>query len=187
MKSKDLTRIALSTALIAIGAFITIPLGPVPFTLQTLFVILAGLYLKPVYAALSAFLYMVIGLIGIPIFAGFSGGFQSIASPSFGFIISFIPMAYVISKIAHGSMDNKKIITGIIVGNIVNYLIGLLYLKYMLTKLNGVEVPFKEAVEIGFIPFIIPSILKIIVAIIIYKRTYKYIIDSDKISANIYS
>lgn len=47
MTSKELTRIALSTALIAVGSFITIPLGPVPFTLQTLFVILAGLYLKP--------------------------------------------------------------------------------------------------------------------------------------------
>lgn len=74
MTSKELTRIALSTALIAIGAFITIPLGPVPFTLQTLFVILAGLFLKPSHAGLSAFLYMLIGLIGVPIFAGFSGG-----------------------------------------------------------------------------------------------------------------
>ncbi|MBP2070079.1 MULTISPECIES: biotin transporter BioY [Anaerococcus] len=179
MTSKELTRIALSTALIAVGSFITIPLGPVPFTLQTLFVILAGLYLKPAHAALSTFLYMIIGLIGVPIFAGFSGGPQSLASPTFGFIISFIPMAYIISKMAHGSMDNKKIISGIIVGVIVSYLIGLIYLKYGLTKLNGVEVPMKEVLSLGFIPFIIPDAAKILVAIIVYKRTYKYVDDSN--------
>lgn len=186
MTSKELTRIALSTALIAIGAFITIPLGPVPFTLQTLFVILTGLYLKPAHAALSTFLYMLIGLIGVPIFAGFSGGFQSLASPSFGFIISFIPMAFIISKIAHGSMNNKKIISAIVIGVIISYIIGLIYLKYGLTKLNGVEVPFKKVLSLGFIPFIIPDTAKIIAAIIVYKRTYKYISDSKSESRKRY-
>ncbi len=113
----------------------------------------------------------------MPIFAGFSGGPQSLASPTFGFIISFIPMAYIISKMAHGSMDNKKIISGIVVGVIVSYLIGLIYLKYGLTKLNGVEVPIKKVLSLGFIPFIIPDLAKILVAIIVYKRTYKYIDD----------
>lgn len=175
MTSKELTRIALSTALIAIGAFITIPLGPVPFTLQTLFVILAGLFLKPSHAGLSAFLYMLIGLIGVPIFAGFSGGLQSIASPTFGFIISFIPMAYIISKFGHGSMDNKKIILGILIGVIVSYILGLIYLKVGLTRVHGVEVPMSKVISLGLIPFIIPDTIKIILAIIIYKRTYKYI------------
>ena len=80
----------------------------------------------------------------MPIFAGFSGGPQSLASPSIWINNKFNPNAKIISKMAHGSMDNKKIISGIVVGVIVSYLIGLIYLKYGLTKLNGVEVPIKK-------------------------------------------
>ncbi len=98
MKSKNITLVALFTALTAIGAFISIPLGPVPITLQSFFVILSGILLGPKLGALSQVLYIFLGLIGIPIFSGFSGGLQHILKPSFGFIIGFVFAAYIAGK-----------------------------------------------------------------------------------------
>ena len=73
MTTKDITLISLFAAMTAIGAFISIPIGPVPLTLQTLFVLMSGFVLGPKKGALSQVVYIALGLIGLPIFAGFSG------------------------------------------------------------------------------------------------------------------
>ena len=88
--TREITLISLFSALTAIGAFISIPLGPVPITLQTLFVLLAGFLLSPRSAALSQIVYIGIGLAGVPIFSGFTGGLQAILKPSFGFLVGFV-------------------------------------------------------------------------------------------------
>ena len=79
---------ALFTALIAVGAFIRIPVPMWPFTLQTLFTTLAGLLLGPRYGTLSCVAYMVLGLAGLPVFTG-GGGPQYIFQPTFGCIVGF--------------------------------------------------------------------------------------------------
>ena len=91
---------AVFTALIAVGAFIKIPVPVCPFTLQTLFVALAGLMLGEKYGALSAAAYLALGLIGIPIFTQ-GGGIYYIFKPTFGYIIGFCLGAYVTGRIAH--------------------------------------------------------------------------------------
>ena len=83
-----LTVSALFTALIAVGAFIRIPVPMWPFTLQTLFTTLAGLLLGPRYGTLSCVAYMVLGLAGLPVFTG-GGGPQYIFQPTFGCIVGF--------------------------------------------------------------------------------------------------
>ena len=92
---------AMFAALTAIGAFISIPLAfyPVPMTLQTLFVFLAGLCLRPRAALWSQIVYVAIGLIGIPIFAR-GGGIQYVLNPTFGFLLAFIIAAPLISVAA---------------------------------------------------------------------------------------
>lgn len=79
---------ALFTALVAVGAFIRIPIPLWPFTLQTLFTTMAGLLLGPRYGTLACTAYMVLGLVGLPIFTG-GGGPQYIFQPTFGCIIGF--------------------------------------------------------------------------------------------------
>lgn len=79
---------ALFTALIAVGAFIKIPVPLWPFTLQTLFTTMAALLLGPRYGTLACVAYMVLGLIGLPVFTG-GGGPQYIFKPTFGCIIGF--------------------------------------------------------------------------------------------------
>jgi biotin transport system substrate-specific component len=105
---KDMALISLFTGLTAIGAFISLPIGPVPITMQTLFVLLGGIILGPKLGALSQIIYIILGLVGVPIFAGFSGGLQTILKPSFGFLLGFIFAAYVVGKILEDNSQFKK-------------------------------------------------------------------------------
>ncbi len=96
---RDITQIGIFTALTAVGAFISIPIGPVPITLQSFFVLLSGIILGSKKAMFSQITYLLLGLIGFPIFSGFSGGLQHIFKPSFGFIIGYVAAAYVTGKL----------------------------------------------------------------------------------------
>lgn len=97
MKTKDLVLCAMFVALIVVGAFIKVPVPVVPFTLQFLFTMLAGLLLGPVNGALAVVVYIVLGLVGLPIFTQ-GGGPGYIFQPSFGYIIGFAVAAYVTGR-----------------------------------------------------------------------------------------
>ncbi|TCU77357.1 biotin transporter BioY [Tissierella praeacuta] len=180
ISTKEMTLAAMFTGLTAMGAFISIPLGEVPITLQTLFVILSGLILGPKLGALSQIVYTILGLVGIPIFAGFSGGFQTVMKPSFGFIIGFIFAAYIVGKISHhgNELSQKKIWIASLVGSIVIYLFGLPYMYYILNMVMGKGLSFQTIIKIGciiflpgdFIKFIISSIIAIKILPILNKK-----------------
>ncbi len=169
MKSKNITLVALFTALTAIGAFISIPLGPVPITLQSFFVILSGILLGPKLGALSQVLYIFLGLIGIPIFSGFSGGLQHILKPSFGFIIGFVFAAYIAGKISHPSsnISSAKIWISSTIATLIIYLFGLPYMYYVLNVIMGSALSIRDIIYMGCILFLPGDILKIIVSSII--------------------
>ncbi|PID82462.1 MAG: hypothetical protein CSB16_01165 [Clostridiales bacterium] len=135
---KDITKIALFTALIAVGAFIKIQIFTVPYTLQILFVLLSGQVLGARNGALSVILYIALGLIGIPIFAQ-GGGIGYVLNPTFGYIIGFIFASLFIGKFA--SPDKKVPIAkkiGInIIGILIVYLIGVPYLFAILSLVIG--------------------------------------------------
>lgn len=129
MKSvKSLVYCGLFTALIAIGAFIKIPIPVVPFTLQYLFTMMAGLLLGPKLGAASVAFYMMLGLIGVPVFAE-GGGIWYIFKPSFGYIIGFIVGTYVTGVIA--DKMKKKTVVNYLFANLAGlffvYAIGMLY------------------------------------------------------------
>ena len=94
MKARTISYVALFTALTAIGAFIKIPIPYIPFTLQILAVYLAGALLGPRLGMLSQLCYVLIGLIGVPVFAE-GGGFGYIFKPTFGYLLGYILGAYV--------------------------------------------------------------------------------------------
>ena len=100
LKTKDLALIALFTALTAAGAFIRIPIPMVPFTLQFLFTTLAGLLLGAKRGALSVLCYLILGLIGLPIFSD-GGGIFYVLQPTFGYLIGFLAGAFITGWIAH--------------------------------------------------------------------------------------
>ncbi|EFI41370.1 biotin transporter BioY [Peptoniphilus sp. oral taxon 386] len=166
-KTKSLTKIALLTALICVGSAITIPMNPVPITLQTFFVMMAGVLLTPVEAFLSVFIYILLGLIGLPVFAGFNGGFGTVFTPSFGFIIGFAIGAYVISSIVKNTTDRKKLLISLLIGQVIFYAIGLPYMYVILNSLGKAPDSLYTLLSWGLIPFIPGALIKTIAVVII--------------------
>lgn len=127
-RAKDITMCGLFTALIAIGAFIKIPIPVVPFTLQFLFTMLAGLLLGSKLGAMSVGAYIVLGLCGLPIFSE-GGGFWYILKPSFGYIIGFMVAAYVTGRMVEkaGELNMKNLLIANFTGLFIVYLMGMVY------------------------------------------------------------
>lgn len=129
MSALSLVYSAMFASLMMIGANITafapfLAVGGVPITLQTFFAVLAGLILGSRLGAISMTVYMFIGLAGAPVFAKFSGGAGSLLSPTFGFIISFILVAYVAGIIVEKNSSLKSFIVAALFATALNYLIG---------------------------------------------------------------
>lgn len=124
----NLTYTALFTTLIAIGAFIKIPVPVVPFTLQFLFTMLAGLLLGGKGGAASVALYMILGLAGLPVFAE-GGGLWYLLKPSFGYIIGFCLASYVTGKMAEKQniLTIKKLLAANFTGLFIVYGVGMVY------------------------------------------------------------
>lgn len=137
MSALSLVQCGMFATLMMIGANITafapfLVVGGVPITLQTFFAILAGLMLGSRLGAISMTVYMCLGLVGAPVFAKFSGGFGSILSPTFGFIVSFIFIAYIAGKIIEKNGKLHSYIIAALVAMTINYLFGTnwMYLSY---------------------------------------------------------
>ncbi|TGB02744.1 biotin transporter BioY [Halobacillus salinus] len=130
MSAYDIVIGSLFVALMAVGANIT-SIAPflsvlgVPLTLQTFFAILAGIILGSRLGTFSIMVYVILGLIGAPIFAQFSGGLGTIFSPTFGFILSYLAVAYVSGKIAEARRSSVVYIAAALAGVAMNYLIGV--------------------------------------------------------------
>lgn len=129
MSALSLVYSSMFAALMMIGANITafvpfLVVGGVPITLQTFFAVLAGLILGSRLGAISMTVYMFIGLAGVPVFAKFGGGPGQLLSPTFGFIISFILVAYIVGKIVEKNSGLKSYIVAGLVATAVNYLFG---------------------------------------------------------------
>ena len=128
MKTKNLVMCSLFAALIAVGAFIRIPILVVPFTLQVLFTTMAGLLLGGKRGAISVCFYIAMGLLGLPVFAE-GGGLAYVLKPSFGYIIGFAAGTYVTgviaNKVAHPGY--KRLLAANFIGLGIIYLFGMVY------------------------------------------------------------
>lgn len=139
----ELVLCGLFTALTAVGAFIQIPVpGMDYFTLQFFFVLMAGMLLGSKLGLFSVGAYVLIGLVGVPIFAA-GGGITYVLRPSFGYLLGFIVTAYVTGKIVETLKIEgiKKYIIAAFAGLIVCYVIGLTYKYFMLNFYVGEKTP----------------------------------------------
>ncbi|KOF56679.1 MULTISPECIES: biotin transporter BioY [Clostridium] len=126
--TKQMILCSIFTALIIAGTFIRIPIPVLPFTLQFLFTMLAGLLLGPRLGTLSVFIYILIGFIGVPVFTD-GGGLGYIFKPTFGYIIGFLVATYVTGKIANKvhNPTYKTILAANFVGLVIVYSLGMIY------------------------------------------------------------
>lgn len=161
MKIRTMTRVALFAALTAVGAFIRIPLGYSSITLQTFFTAMAGCVLGPWYGALSQLVYVVLGLVGLPIFTQ-GGGIGYLVQPTCGFLIGLIPAAWVIGRIAGRKPEPKQIVPACLLGYGVLYAIGVPYMALILNTFLGKGMGFSAIMWAGMIPFLPGDMIKIL-------------------------
>lgn len=161
IKTKEIILVSLFTALTAIGAFIKIPMKPAPITLQFLFTALAGMMLGAKLGSLSQLVYILLGLIGIPIFTE-GGGISYVMKPTFGYLIGFVVAAYVIGKISEKNSRNSVIMyfAACVLGLAATYAIGVPYLYLILTKVALVKISFAKAMKAGFLIFLPGDLIK---------------------------
>ncbi|MFS0776795.1 biotin transporter BioY [Neobacillus sp. 3P2-tot-E-2] len=130
LKTTELTAAAMFVALMAVGANITsiapfLVVGGVPITLQTFFAILAGVVLGSRLGAIAMMVYAFVGLVGVPVFAQFGGGFGTFLKPTFGFIVSYVFTAYITGYIIEKMKNTVGVFAfAALVGMAINYVFG---------------------------------------------------------------
>ena len=169
---------SLLAALMAAGAYLSIPIGPVPIVLQNMFVFLAGLLLGSRWGVASVAVYLLTGACGLPVFAGGLGGIGRIVGPTGGYLIGYLPAVFIAGYISEKA--GKRIgydVLAMICGTIVLYACGVTWLKI----LTGMT--WAKTLTLGMYPFLIGDGLKIAAAALLAKALRPVVGVPDKVSA----
>lgn len=151
---------SLMAALISVGAYLSIPIGPVPIVLQNLFVLLAGLLLGSRWGLIAVAVYLIAGICGLPVFAGGTGGLGRLVGPTGGYLFGFLGAAYLVGVITEKTRGTLVWeIVALVAGTLVVYLFGVPWLKVV----TGMSL--QKALLVGMVPFLIGDGLKIAAAI----------------------
>lgn len=165
---KEITQIGMCAALMAIFSQLSIPLPftSVPVTLQVFGIVILAVIVGAKIATLSLIIFVILGAIGLPVFANFSGGFGVIVGPTGGYIIGFIIMAFLIG---YASSKQNKILLFIAsyIAVTIDLLLGTIYLKIV----TGMSM--QGALIAGLYPFIIKDFIMIAIAVLIGLKVKK--------------
>ena len=173
-KTLDLVYTAMGVTLICVCSWINIPMT-VPFTLQTFAIPAVLLILGKKRGTIATIVYVLMGAIGIPVFAGFSGGLAILLGNTGGYIIGFIFIAliYTAAVKIFGEKKGVKIIS-LIAGLIVCYAFGTAWFMYIYLKDTG-DVGLITVLTWCVLPYIVPDLVKIFLAILISDRVKRFI------------
>ena len=151
---------ALFAALTAASAFLSIPVGPVSFTLQTMMVALSGIVLGPKLGAASQILYVLIGLCGIPVFTK-GGGIGYVLQPSFGYLVGFIVGAFLIGTLVERMKTPSlwKVFGATLCGLLLIYVLGTAYMFMIVNVFLGKTMSVGAVVYSGIVLFIGPDVV----------------------------
>jgi biotin transport system substrate-specific component len=163
---RSLVYAAMFAALTGVGAFFSIPLYPVPITLQNLFTTLSGLLLGAYAGALSQIAYILVGLSGLPVFSGGKAGLGVLLGPTGGYLIGFVLGAFTMGKLA--AMRKKPavwwLLFSALAGHVVIYGAGTTWLSLV------AHISLKKALAVGLLPFIPGDTLKCVAAALIARK-----------------
>jgi biotin transport system substrate-specific component len=175
-KLRSMVLCSLMAGLMAAGAFIHVPIGPVPIVLTNLFVLLSGLLLGARWGAASAALYLLVGAIGLPVFYGGKGGLAHLFGPTGGYLLGYIPSAWItgfISERFHRSRNGSLIAA--LFGALIIYGFGVPWLKAI------THMTWNKAWMIGMIPFLPGDVLKALAAVLLF-RSVRPILERQQMS-----
>lgn len=168
---RDVTLIVLGTLLMAALAQVKIPLPftPVPLTGQTFAVLLVGAALGSKRGAASLALYIVLGALGLPIFAGGESGLAYLSGATLGYLIGFVMAAYVIGLLAERGLERsvRTSIVPFLVGTVIIYICGVAWLAVVFGS-------FSKAVAAGLLPFLIGDTIKLVAASLMLPAAWKF-------------
>ncbi|MFT4212801.1 MAG: biotin transporter BioY [Microbacterium sp.] len=178
----DAALVVAGTALVAVAAQVAIPFWPVPLTLQTFAVLLVGTALGPVRGASSLGLYLVLGVVGLPIFSEGASG-NLFAMTSGGFIVGFVFAAALTGWLARRRWDRKVVgtLVSFLAGSVVMYAFGLPWLYVSLQSLGaavwhdylGYDSLLAATIGAGLLPFLVGDVLKAIFAAVLLPLTWR--------------
>ncbi len=181
MKTKDLALTALFAALIAAGAFIKIPIPVVPFTLQFLFTTLAGLILGPKRGAVSVLCYLILGLIGLPVFSE-GGGIFYVLNPTFGYLIGFLMGTIVTGTVARRAQQPSflRLLAACFAGLVIVYAAGMLYYWIICTFYTQTGIGIGALFLYCFVLAVPGDIFLCFLSAVVAKRLYPVLVKSKR-------
>jgi biotin transport system substrate-specific component len=168
LTTRELCFAGIFTAIIAVCAQISIPLSPVPVSMQTFAIALAGIVLGTKNGTIATVVYILLGAVGAPVFARFTGGMGIVLGPTGGFILSF-PIIAITAGIGAKTGKLFPLAAWLLAGAIVNYICGTLYFA----SLMSVDIPY--ALTVCVLPFIPGDVLKFVLAVVLGRRIKKAI------------
>ncbi|MFI8685066.1 biotin transporter BioY [Rossellomorea sp. NPDC077527] len=175
-KTRELVLCGLFAALMAVGANVSsfLMIGGVPVTLQLMFAIIAGGMLGSRVGAKAMLVYVALGLIGAPVFAQFRGGPSSILSPTFGFVLSFIVVAFVVGLVLTRTRSFVGYVSAGVAALILNYIIGTNFMYLALTFWADAPSGFRYSVAWGWMVAYFPlDIIVTVVSMMVVQRLSK--------------
>ncbi len=174
IKTVHVSRTALLASLMCISAWIAVP-APVPFTLQTFVLMLSCGLFGGRLAALAVLLYMALGVVGLPVFSGFSGGVGALLGPSGGFVIGFFAFAlfmWVAERFT--SRSREGVVISMLISLLILYAFGVTH--YVLIYSKGNVASVGGVIASTVLPYVIPDLLKLILALTLTERLKKHIL-----------
>lgn len=174
IRTKDIALIALFTALLAVCSWISVPTA-IPFTMQTFGVFLTIGLLGGRRGTAAILTYLLLGAVGLPVFSGFTGGIGHILGPTGGYILGFILTA-LLMWLAEALMGKslKVLAASMVAGLIICYAFGTAWFIIVYTKNTG-EIGLMTALGWCVFPYIIPDVIKIILAVVLTRRLRPYV------------
>lgn len=163
LDARSITSLGLAVALLVIGSAIALPIGPVPISLQSLVVLTIGITMGKRLGVMAVTVYVIAGLIGLPVFAGLKGGPQYIFAPTFGFIMAFILAAYIVGA-GYESSSNMRRYASLMAATILIYTIGASYFYLVQSVHLGNSIPFVKVLQLTVLPFVLGDLIKLHIA-----------------------
>ena len=166
MSTRSIARCGVLVALLAASAWITVPLGPVPFTMQTFVLALLPQVVGTRDAFFTVVVYLLLGAVGVPVFSGFQGGLGVLMGPTGGYLLGFAAGMPVAGVVAHADVLPRRA-RGVAAG------IALLAVSYTLGTLQlmnvyGIDAP--AALAVAVMPFVVPDVVKVAMSVGVAER-----------------
>ncbi len=165
MKQKSMIIAAFFTSLLCVSSYMIVPIGPVPHSMQPVFVFLTGLIIGPRWGAISVLVWFALGIMGLPVFAGGNSGISVFLGPTGGFLIGFLLCVIIVGHLTHGKCwCFGRIMLAMMLGITVVYAVGVVGFKYNMQYFFNKTFDWDTCFKLVVMPFIPFDLLKAMLA-----------------------